>query len=1226
MKKKTLPILMLIAGLSTAALAACGHNHKWDWKNSDDGTTHWQECACGEKREDSEGLHVDVKNNDTNTAEADGKCDECGAHVHNYVWKSDALNHWQECSHDSSHKTSAEGHVDVKNNATNAYGSDGKCDDCDRVATVRFNMLGHGVAPANLYIDLGEKVNEPSIDDDDCWKFKGWYKDDACTEPFDFDAPIDAVTPIYAKWEEDKTPGASRKHAFELDGEDQRLEAAKPGEVVFFKFKATKEGRYTVALGDGVNSENSTFKTTLTGDAVYGKDCDLNKITFDMNEDETVYVMFTYLGEGGEDATAGVILTETTDEPLPEDYFLDGDYFNGDYAFSFDRAKKELTIENGGGALNVGQTYNVKYIAGRFDSIYFDVNTEIGESGETTTTTHYIKYNKNSGTYSYTNDAADGASRLAFAEPQTPVALEKVFGYYEPSGAATSGITELYIYESGSEDSTTVLYKQNGSYHDLSYAIYNTEKNRLTFDGYTVTLNLSDDNEVVSINVLGINDSVMYSNTYTLKGEAGVTQDLPLNIGTEFYGETYSIKSYWYGNYFGADENKITVLNYVESTDTYTVVVSAGSSFVKYKLKVSIDAEYNVVSIALYDEDGTLLDTLTPFEYIYHELPTTSTNISLAASDFQKGQIYLFKVTEGGWYQFTNVPDGVQIYYNLDPNNPSVLDYAKLVGSDVVSLAGPIVWNPEDPDNGTTYALVGVFVTEPTAVSFTVAPGSAPAGWKSNDPKILENGSATLENADNTQDFYFRFVAPEAGSYLIRVYYGEGNYYTLSYTINGNTYGQDENYQWLGGVTEEKPYAVVSTPDGSLNIDIAVRYNSQWNSTIDITVVVMDDYSAGATDVSLTGEPANDSLILSATVTAGVNYHLASDTHETAVTATASAAFTVKTQDGKVLEATKDGDVFTASIPADTDYFAIVSATNGLSVTLSQTFKHGDIGYPITASAEEGNNTLTVGSGTTFFTLPAGMYSIAVSSTYGLSLYIGDSNIPKNFGAVYTIEDGDLLYCNNYSGEAVTLTITEAIPVFTADQAGTYEGTVAGTYGSADVSLTFDIYGSGTFVIDEFPYPIATYDVSIKKVTDSNAYTFTYTYLDESDWFNPVDVTATVTFTFNEGALQVLSTALNGGNAFTMEEAAPAEATYTGTYNDGSEDVVITLTLSGDKTSAVYYINGENLYEGEIEQGEDGYSFSYGEGWMASIVTFTDNGDGTLTLTDYFGDITLTKA
>ena len=143
MKKRTWPLILILTVLSMAVLASCGHEHAYSWKS--DSEKHWQECECGDKKD--EGAHVDENGDDT--------CDVCeyNMHAHAYSWQSDANKHWQACG--CGDKKDEGAHVDAINNQTSAKGADDLCDVCGRKATVRFNMLGHGTAPAAQYIELG---------------------------------------------------------------------------------------------------------------------------------------------------------------------------------------------------------------------------------------------------------------------------------------------------------------------------------------------------------------------------------------------------------------------------------------------------------------------------------------------------------------------------------------------------------------------------------------------------------------------------------------------------------------------------------------------------------------------------------------------------------------------------------------------------------------------------------------------------------------------------------------------------------------------------------------------------------------------------------------------------------------------------------------------------------------------------------------------------------------
>ena len=66
---------------------------------------------------------------------------------------------------------------------------------------VTFNMNDHGTAPVTQTIAYGSKVSEPSAPTADGYEFAGWYKDEQCTIPWNFNTDeVTGTTTIYAKW------------------------------------------------------------------------------------------------------------------------------------------------------------------------------------------------------------------------------------------------------------------------------------------------------------------------------------------------------------------------------------------------------------------------------------------------------------------------------------------------------------------------------------------------------------------------------------------------------------------------------------------------------------------------------------------------------------------------------------------------------------------------------------------------------------------------------------------------------------------------------------------------------------------------------------------------------------------------------------------------------------------------------------------------------------------
>lgn len=67
--------------------------------------------------------------------------------------------------------------------------------------TVSFSVDG-GSAVDNQRVEAGGYATEPTDPTKDGFNFDGWYADASLTTPFDFTAPINANTTVYAKWVE----------------------------------------------------------------------------------------------------------------------------------------------------------------------------------------------------------------------------------------------------------------------------------------------------------------------------------------------------------------------------------------------------------------------------------------------------------------------------------------------------------------------------------------------------------------------------------------------------------------------------------------------------------------------------------------------------------------------------------------------------------------------------------------------------------------------------------------------------------------------------------------------------------------------------------------------------------------------------------------------------------------------------------------------------------------
>ncbi len=73
--------------------------------------------------------------------------------------------------------------------------------------TVTFDLQGHGDAIAPQNIVSGGKVVKPADPSADNWDFGGWYKENTCTNAWDFATDVvTTTTTIFAKWTEDPCP------------------------------------------------------------------------------------------------------------------------------------------------------------------------------------------------------------------------------------------------------------------------------------------------------------------------------------------------------------------------------------------------------------------------------------------------------------------------------------------------------------------------------------------------------------------------------------------------------------------------------------------------------------------------------------------------------------------------------------------------------------------------------------------------------------------------------------------------------------------------------------------------------------------------------------------------------------------------------------------------------------------------------------------------------------
>ncbi len=915
-------------------------------------------------------------------------------HEHAYTWHSDSEKHWEEC--DCGDKKDSADHIDVKNNETGADGKDGKCDVCDYEIkqVVTFDMLGRGVAPETQNVDYGEKAVKPADPaDDDAYIFSGWCKDAACETAFDFESDVvtDNIT-LYAKWVENKTPGESMKYAFEveLDNPMSTLKPLTSKGYTYYKFTAVQDGRYTISLATGANSQKCYFATDADDfDAYYGNGHD-NSTICELFTKESIYVKLFCDEDLDDEATVGIALNAVYNEPLPADNWFEGLYINGagSTSFALDRTNNQLTYN--------GNAYGFNYLAGKFDTLYFDTDNDSIQ----------VKHKGDA----FVLTAANGNNSVNLvhvAKPETPALVGDFSGTYVPatSGATSDGISKISIDEDGTGYYLISAGGSSGTYtRTFDSANFDSEYGLLTFGMYTFMLNT--DGETKTLKVFGGTGETFV--TYTRTGDA-IPAKIKLSSGThEFVGQDFSLTDNGNSQYWNDDINKpIVVTDYVKAENKYTVSLDGNV----YVLKVITND-----AIEVYDETGAnLLDTLERYVVDYVNLPAdAAAEISLDTSKFKKN-FYHFVTTEAGWYTFNSTDENLEVYTGINKYTPTFTEegVTKLDFSD----GAVTVYLSVD----TVVGVKSLYTdNKPATVSLTVGTGTAPKGFDENNPLAI-NGLGETEVGFLVDKYYLTFTPPKAGSYIINVSYvlengNVSNY--LNYTVDGNKAGYDySSWKFVGGVTASVPYYTLEVTDtapvtivivGESRRDYATGNNifTEYNN---VKITIAEDYKVGAKNVEFVeGAPVDKVITASATVS-GAGTYIISDTGESVLTITANSEFTAKVHNADI-EVVNVGGVYTATVPAGTDIYVTVSAAVTFSISYPEPEK-ADFGH-FKADTDFGelilyfdenmeNATMSVGGenlGAVTISGSNGNYTISYDGSYTATLTMGANGL-------YTFED-----------------------------------------------------------------------------------------------------------------------------------------------------------------------------------------------------------------------------
>lgn len=1184
MKKKTL-LVFLLATLSTATVAAvgCDNSHSHSYSPRHDAVSHWEECSCGNRKNIEE--HVDVKNNDTQADGKDGKCDVCGLENHTVTF--DMGNYADDVE-----KTVYSGGVPTAPSTENdnaifkGWYTDKDCTDGNEydLATpvtgditvyakwaeavlVRFHMNGHGEAIPTVKLEKGGKAVKPVNPEAYGFTFVGWYTDSGCTEgkEFDFAAALDKSVDVYAKW----TPLFSY---IEIGGTGDATFGDKDVVGYIFKAPANGSGRYSVQLGGGAASQACRFTTTQDEDGVYyGKDETAAVKYFDLDAGEEIVFSITRKGDVANDVAVSVVVQEVTDEDLPAEGWLVGSYEGASCSFNLtDRKNKKLIYKN--------TEYAFTYVGGTVDTLTFKIPSPLGGGATIDFRAKRIK-DESSDYEVLALSQLQGEDwvqidTLYYTPEQRDVNVEEFAGVYKPkeNGAVIGGMNEICIYPSGNgyyyenEKKKTFTLGSDGCNFDNGDSALTIRSN------YSIKAVLDKAGEhVVGIKIVntaggkGSTNIAFYDRTGDAPDE--VPTKLPLADDSEYLGAKLNLRCEYGSQYWGDSSRAITVTDFDKTTNTYTIEANA----VTYKLVLTGEGEN--LSIAVYDNAGTLLDTLVKYFVDYKDLPTDATSeTSLNLADFKKG-FYHFKATADGWYSFNTSDENIAVYYGLSANYPTMTYYGNLLdftdGAVSVYLA-----------EGTVVGVQSLYTENaPASVSLTIGTTAAPMGFDESNPLVIDgSGLVSVDSLPYGTTLYVTFNPSEAGDYLInvsRMMYSTV-YYTVGYSVNGTNVGFDyETYTWLGGLSADDPDYKISVSDiNPITIVVFDRGLSVGEKYDNVTVRVTSDYKTGATEIAaeefVDGTPAGGMLPKSVTKSSGK--YLIKDTSGSDLVLTSSSAFTAKLN-GVDIDVAESGGVYTATVSSGRNLYVEVSDT----VTFTLSYAVGSEQAPIGIDFEGLKFTYGVESGETYFVFKeAGTFYATYTSNSGYFALNGN----EIFGP-FTAEVGDVLIVMQYYQEAA-FSVEKSLP---AAILGSYQ------YSGGDTKVTVT---ATAVTIGEKEYALSA--------ISGDSYTFT------------AEDSSTVTLSVSGSTLTL------DGNTLEVVDTSVFNKDQVGTYKTAS-GLPITLTLNADGSGTYSILSSK--YEIEVTKDGDGFKFTYNDG---RNVTFTFNGDGNAVVVDpAMGTNTLVK-
>jgi len=498
---------------------------------------------------------------------------------------------------------------------------------------VTFSYNYDGAPQSGVYskvaVESGKLIagNKPVDPERLGYEFGGWYKDAACTESFNFLAPVNSETTVYAKWtvneyvisfvksggafaDEDSVPGKyTVESEITLPVSDDFID--RPGYV----FK----GWYNNIELDG--TPITTIEKGSTGDK-----------TFYAKWEKLVYTITYDKGEGvASNASAFVSEYTVTDEvvlPVESDFVTREGYSFAGWYNNAEFTGDAITSVNAGTVGNI--TLWAKWVENEYDvtiSVNGTETTYKYKHGETVSS--QITNPQLTG-YTFrcwnTKEDSTGSVYNGDTRVKESVTLYAIFDansykieYNAPDATSGTGVyTSNHTY--GVSKALTANKYSKAGYSFNSWKYEATDGTSVYYtDGQEVLNITAENNAVIKLY------AVWNANTYTVKYEGNGATDGVMNTSSHTYDadaalnqNTYTRTGYTFLGW--AESSDATSAKYTDMQSVKNLTVENGKEVVLYA--VWSESTYTVK----YDGNGATGGTMTDSVYGYTESKPLSTN------------------------------------------------------------------------------------------------------------------------------------------------------------------------------------------------------------------------------------------------------------------------------------------------------------------------------------------------------------------------------------------------------------------------------------------------------------------------------------------------------------------------------------------------------------------------------------------------------------------------